>query len=143
MHVWNGFLKFPVWENVTSGVGMKHLIVLIGLVLCICMLRTFLLPVAKKVISCLIVLIGLIINIYIYIYLLGIYLLQKTSSSSLTFEVEVKNVTSGRVEVSFDSSLSSESKNKWFPRTFFFHFRLEEFHLRLGKETLDSPHRFD
>jgi len=37
---------------------------------------------------------------------------------SFTFDLEVKNVTSDRIKVPFDSSLSPDSKNIWLLGTF-------------------------
>jgi hypothetical protein len=42
--------------------------------------------------------------------MLGTYLLQQATFGSLTFDLDVKNVISGRIKVPVDSSLSPDSK---------------------------------
>lgn len=53
-----------------------------------------------------------------YIWLLYTFWPQKTTFNSLTFALEVKNITSGRIKVPFDNSLSNDSKNIWLLGTF-------------------------
>jgi hypothetical protein len=47
-----------------------------------------------------------------------IFLLQKEILDSLTLDLEVKNITSGRTKPQFDGSLSPDSKYICLQRTF-------------------------